>query len=194
MKDSLKKSWYINSGCSKHMIRDASKFTHISPKNSGHVTYGDNNKGKILRIGKIGMNPSTSIENVLLVDGLKHSLLSVSQLCDKGFLVSFDSHNCFIENKHDKNIKHIGYRTNNVYMINLDKTSNHVQCFLSKDNDSWLWHKRTAHINMDHLNKLISKDLVIGLPKLKFEKDRLCAACQKGKQVRFFTGKNPRSK
>ena len=38
---------------------------------------------------------------------------------------------------------------------------------------------------MEHLNKLISKDLVIGLPKLKFEKDRLCDVCQKGKQVRI---------
>jgi len=53
-------------------------------------------KVKFLDSGKIGMNPFISIENVLLVDGLKYSLLSVSQLCDKGFLVSFDSHNCFI--------------------------------------------------------------------------------------------------
>jgi len=37
---------------------------------------------------------------------------------------------------------------------------------------------------MEHLNKLISKDLVIGLPKIKFEKDELCATCQKGKQVK----------
>jgi len=148
MKDSLKKSWYINSGCSKHMTGDASKFTHISCKNSGHVTYGDNNKDKILGVGKIDMNPSTSIENVLLIDGLKHSLLSVSQLCDKGFLVSFDSHNCFIESKHDKKIKHVGHRINNVYMINLDKTLNLAQCFLSKKDKSWLWHRRIAHINM----------------------------------------------
>ena len=41
-----------------------------------------------------------------------------------------------------------------------------------------------AHIHMNHLNKLISKDLVIGLPKLKFEKDHICKACQKGKQVK----------
>ena len=65
-------------------------------------------------------------------------------------------------------------------MINLDKTSNHAQCFFfGKDDDSWLWHRRIAHINMEHLNKLISKDLVIGLPKLKFEKDRLCDATNK---------------
>ena len=76
-------------------------------------------------------------------------------------------------------------------MINLHKTPNHAQCFLSKEDESWLWHKRIAHINMEHLTKLISKDLVIGLPKLKFEKDRLCDACQKGKQVRVsFKSKN----
>ena len=39
--------------------------------------------------------------------------------------------------------------------------------------------REIAHINMYHLNKLISKDLVIGLPKLRFEKDRLCDECQK---------------
>src|SRR5699024_7494402 len=127
----------------------------------------------------------------LLVEGLKHNLLSVSQLCDKGYLVSFDFHKCVIENEHDRNIKHIGYRKNNVYMIDLNQKQNHDQCFLSKDDDPWLWHKRIAHINMEHLNKLISKDLVIGLPKLKFEKDRLCDACQKGKQVRVsFKSKN----
>jgi len=36
---------------------------------------------------------------------------------------------------------------------------------------------------MHHLNKLISKELVVGLPKLKFEKDHICEACQKGKQI-----------
>ena len=86
----MKQSWYIDSGCSKHMTGDASRFINITPKNHGHVTYGDNNKGKILGVGKIGIYPSTSIENVLLVHGLKHSLLSVSQLCDKGFLVMFN--------------------------------------------------------------------------------------------------------
>ena len=66
------------------------------PRKAEHVTYGNNNKGRILGVEKIGMNSSTCIENVLLVDGLKHNLLSVSQLCDKGYLVSFDSHQCFI--------------------------------------------------------------------------------------------------
>jgi len=95
MMDSLKQSWYVDRGSTKDMAGDALKFIHISPKNSEHVTYGDNNKGKIVGVRKLGINPSTSIENVLLIDGLKHSLLSIHQLCDKGFLLSFDSHTCF---------------------------------------------------------------------------------------------------
>ena len=97
--DSIRKKWYIDSGCSKHMTGDVSKFTTISPKKSGHVTYGENNKGKIIGVGKIGTNSSTPIENVLPVEGFKHSLLSVSQLCDKGYKVSFDSEKCVIKHE-----------------------------------------------------------------------------------------------
>ena len=76
-------------------------------------------------------------------------------------------------------------------MIDLKKKSENDRCFLSKDSDPWLWYKRIAHINMDHLNRLILNDLVVGLPKLKFEKDKLCDACQKGKQTRTsFKSKN----
>ena len=100
--ESVRKKWYIDSGCSKHMTGDVSKFTTISPKKSGHVTYGDNNKGKIIGVGKISTSSSTPIENVLLVEGLKHSLLSVSQLCDKGYKVSFDSEKCVIKHEHDR--------------------------------------------------------------------------------------------
>jgi len=39
---------------------------------------------------------------------------------------------------------------------------------------------------MHHFNKLIYKNLVHGLPKLKFEKDKVCEACQKGKQTKIY--------
>ena len=61
---------------------------------------------------------------------------------------------------------------------------------MSKEDDSWLWHRRIAHIHMDHLNKLVSNDIVIGLPKLKFLKNKLCVACQKGNQVRVVSLKS----
>ena len=65
-------------------------------KNEGKVTFGENAKGKIVDIGQVSKKDSTYIENVLFVDSLKHNLLSVSQLCDKGNKVIFEPKKCFI--------------------------------------------------------------------------------------------------
>jgi len=62
--------------------------------------------------------------------------------------------------------------------------SSENECLLSKSDKSWLWHKRLARIHTNHLNKLKSKDLVSGLPNIKFQNNRLCDACVKGKQIR----------
>lgn len=67
------------------MTGDINKFSSLSLKAKGYVTYGDDNKGKILGVGTVGVPPCTIIKDVLYVEGLKHNLLSISQLCDKGF-------------------------------------------------------------------------------------------------------------
>ena len=46
-----KKLWYLESGFSKHMTGDASSLTRLVIKHGGFVTYGDNNKGKIIGCG-----------------------------------------------------------------------------------------------------------------------------------------------
>jgi len=72
-KNSRKNQWYLDSGCSKHMTSDLAQFTSLKLKDEGHVTYGDNNKGKIRERGNVSTENSTTIENVLYVEGLKHS-------------------------------------------------------------------------------------------------------------------------
>ena len=58
-------------------------------KSYGHIKFGDNNKGKIISIGKVGEEPLSTIDNVYLVNGLQHNFLSVSQLCDMDYNVRF---------------------------------------------------------------------------------------------------------
>ena len=159
------------------MTGDKSKFLSISFKQEGHVTYGDNNKGRILGRGSIRDKDILVIHDVLYVEGLKHNLLSISQLCDKGYQVMFKSNTCEICLPNTKEVMLVGKRVNNVYLLDIS-TPCSIGCLLSKQDESWLWHRRIAHIHMNHLNKLISKDLVIGLPKLKFERDHICEACQ----------------
>ena len=129
--------------------------------------------------GTVGTGNSTTIENVLYVEGLKHSLLSISQLCDKGYKVNFNSKGCTISSDSSGKVLFTGKRVNNIYLLNIMETNSSNECLLS-----WLWHRRLAHIHINHLNKLISKDLVSGLPNTKFQDNRLCDACVKGKQIR----------
>ena len=43
-----KEKWFLNSGCSRHMTGDESKFVFLTRRKLGYVTFGDNMKGKIL--------------------------------------------------------------------------------------------------------------------------------------------------
>ena len=48
--------WYLDSGCSRHMTGDSSQFLTLTPMDGGMVTFGDNGKGIVRGIGKIGKN------------------------------------------------------------------------------------------------------------------------------------------
>ena len=65
------------------MIGDKTKFAKLDLKEEGFVTYGDNNKGRIVGNGVISNESSFNIKNVLLVEGLKHNLISIRQLLTK---------------------------------------------------------------------------------------------------------------
>nr|GEX36350.1 retrovirus-related Pol polyprotein from transposon TNT 1-94 [Tanacetum cinerariifolium] len=49
---------------------------------------------------------------------------------------------------------------------------------------AWLWHRRLSHLNFDYMNLLSKKDIMIGLPKLKYVKDQLCSSCELSKAKR----------
>ena len=47
--------WYLDSGCSRHMTGDKSKFFLLIESDGGHVTFGGNSKRKIISSGKVGL-------------------------------------------------------------------------------------------------------------------------------------------
>ena len=70
------------------MTWDINSFVTLSRYHEGGtVTFRDDSKGNIIGIGNIKIGSSPLTENVVLVNGLKHNLLSISQLCDQGFKV-----------------------------------------------------------------------------------------------------------
>nr|GEU74932.1 hypothetical protein [Tanacetum cinerariifolium] len=72
-----------------------------------------------------------------------------------------------------------GNRGSDLYTISLQgSTSLTPLCLMAKvlPTQAWLWHRRLSHLNFDYINLLLKKDIVIGLPKLKYVKDQLCSS------------------
>ncbi|GKD90315.1 ribonuclease H-like domain-containing protein, partial [Tanacetum coccineum] len=73
-----------------------------------------------------------------------------------------------------------------MYNFNLKNVvpSGGLTCLFAKAtiDESNLWHRRLGHVNFKTINKLVSGNLVRGLPSKLFENDYTCVACQKEKQ------------
>ena len=121
------------------MTGDKSKFCLLTESDGGQVTFGENSKGKIISSEKVGKNLSSCIDDVILVKGLAYNLLSISQLCDKGHKVLFDTEACTIFQPNSEVVKFTGKRVNNMYMIDLDDLVHDNLCLtVRKNNLAWL--------------------------------------------------------
>ncbi|GJT63398.1 retrovirus-related pol polyprotein from transposon TNT 1-94 [Tanacetum coccineum] len=114
---------------------------------------------------------------------IRHDHSELSWVMETTSISAFRKHSCYVrDTKCVELIK--GSRGSNLYTISIeDMMKSSPICLLSKasKNKSWLWHRRLNHLNFGTINDLARKDLVRGLPRLKFEKDHLYSACQLGK-------------
>ena len=86
------------------MTGDIKNFLSLKTLQRGGVSFGDGKKRYILGVGKVGKSLEKSIDNMYHVDGLKYSLLSVSQICDKGNEVKFTFEKCTVVNLSSKKV------------------------------------------------------------------------------------------
>ena len=185
-------NWYLYSECSRHMMGQESQFSSLKLKEGGEIAFSGDEKEKIIKIGDIGQSTIYYIKNILLVKSLKHNLLSISQLCDKDYKVSFEASHCAMIDKVTNEVKFFGKRHKNVYIIYLQKVCNYDLCLVANINDLiWLWHRRLSHASYGVTFKLAGRDLVIGLPKSSYSNEKVCSACAQGKMTRIsFKSKN----
>nr|GFC02788.1 retrovirus-related Pol polyprotein from transposon TNT 1-94 [Tanacetum cinerariifolium] len=106
---------------------------------------------------------------------LNYNLFSVGQFCYADLEVAFRKSMCFIRDLKGNDLLSVAKAT---------------------FSQAWLCHRRLSHLNFDTINLLSKNDIVVGLPKLKFIKDRLCSSFDLGKAKRksFHTKLTPSSK
>ncbi|GKC30481.1 integrase, catalytic region, zinc finger, CCHC-type containing protein [Tanacetum coccineum] len=164
-KSNLKQENYVDSRisskrCSKHMIGNRSRIKNFVKKFIGTVRFGNDHFGAIM--------------------GYRDYVIGDNVISRKTFVL------CWKDVDVVELLK--GNHGSNLYIISVeDIIKSSLICLLSKasKNKSWLWHSRLNRLNLGTINDIARKDLVRGLPRLKFEKDHLCSACQLGKGKKY---------
>jgi len=136
------------------MTSEKSNFLSLAAAQCGSVAFRNGKSRIIVGIGKIGESLSHSIDGVYLVDGLRHNLLSVSQLSDKDNLVVFSPNRCLVVNMNTRDVLLRGKRHKNVYKVCISSLLQNKLTYLNALNDEiMLWHKRLGHASLFLLNK-----------------------------------------
>nr|GEY78635.1 integrase, catalytic region, zinc finger, CCHC-type, peptidase aspartic, catalytic [Tanacetum cinerariifolium] len=167
--------------CSKHMTGKRALLTNFVEKFLGTVRFGNNDFAVIAGYEDVVIG-SMTIKRVYYVEGLGHNLFSFGQFFDKGLEVAFRKSACFVRNENGVDLL-TGDRSSNLYTIALNEiASNSSSCLLEKVSSlqSWLWHQCLSYLYFAIINNLVKNNLVRGLPKMKFEKDHYCSACEQG--------------
>jgi hypothetical protein len=155
----------VDSGFSNHMTCDEDKLLTLRKERDGSISFGNDestriNGKSIVRIG----NKDIKGKNVLLLEDMKHNILSVSQMCDQGHKLMSDSHKCEIRKAGSGKLVATVVRTSsNKYVLS---EIGNEKCFLGKEYEFWLWHIRMGHINFDNLVKVGKKEATKEMPQI----------------------------
>nr|GEU96646.1 retrovirus-related Pol polyprotein from transposon TNT 1-94 [Tanacetum cinerariifolium] len=182
---------------SKSTIHKSKSYFRMLYENTRMVRFGNDQFAPILRYGDL-VQGNITIKRVYYVEGFNHNLFSIGQFCDADLEVAFRKYTCFIRDLQGNNLL-TGNRVSDLYTISLQETSSPTPIYFmvkGSPSQAWLWNHRLSHLKFDTINLLSKKDIVNGLPKMKYVKDQLCSSCElgKAKRITFKTKTVPSSK
>jgi hypothetical protein len=180
----LKNIWLIDSSCSRNMTGDKGCFSSLVPVvTKRYITFGDNGRGRVLSEGEIKVSDKITLKRVALVQSLGYNLLSVSQLLDEGFEVFFRPGGSRILDSRGDHVYMVVPEVQ-VFRADFSQSSGVDHCFLvGSSSELWKWHRKLGHLSFDLLSRLSKLNLVRGLPRLRLEKELVCASCRHAKMV-----------
>lgn len=161
------------------MTGDKNKFIYLKEFDGGVVRFGNSSPCMVKGKGFIFFNGTSNVDDVFWVEGLKHNLLSIGQLNDKGYHLEFKSGVYRILGCKGELITTSKKTKGNLFHQNANVNS----CLVAKVEDSWLWYKRFCHVNFDNMVKVNQSSMVRGMPQLVKLDNVLCKECQFGKMT-----------
>ncbi|GJX78098.1 retrovirus-related pol polyprotein from transposon TNT 1-94 [Tanacetum coccineum] len=142
----------VDSGCTKHMTGNLKLLCNFIERFLGTVRFGN--------------------DQFTLILGYKDLI--------QGNVTIKRKSTCYVRDLQGNNLLTSNHESD-LYTISLQETTSSTPiCFMAKASptQAWLWHRRLSHLNFNYINLLSKKDVVNGLPKLKYVKDQLCSSCE----------------
>ncbi|KAL4016732.1 hypothetical protein IC575_024389 [Cucumis melo] len=171
----------IDGGCTNHMTHDKELFKDLKPTNITKVRIGNGDYISVKGKGTIAIascKGTKHIQDVLFVPDINQNLLSVGQLIEKGFKVTFENEYCLIKDAANQDIFKVKMKGKS---FSLNPLEEEQSVFALKEDETQLWHKRVGHYH--HQGLLQLTELALDFPKLS-EEISSCKACHFGKQNR----------
>ncbi|KAL5767968.1 hypothetical protein ACOSP7_014549 [Xanthoceras sorbifolium] len=179
--------WVLDLGVSHHMSPNSKFFVSLCPVSFTSVTTADSTPMPLAGVGLV-VTSQLSLSNVYHIPKLTMNLVSVSQLCDYGYSISFTSTSCHVQDLQSKKLIGIGRRSRGLYV--LDELKLPVFAAPSVDLSSfrlcpssssfYLWHSRLGHVSTSRLRFLASTG---DLGNLQTHDISDCSGC---KLAKFF--------
>ncbi|KAI5322344.1 hypothetical protein L3X38_031416 [Prunus dulcis] len=185
--------WYIDSGCSNHMIGNGSLLIDIRTNVVGKVQMPNCELVNVAGMGTLAIDTTKGrkyIKEVMYLPGLKENLLSVGQMDEHGYYLVFGGKLCSIFEGPSLEclVIKVEMKRNRCYPLALLPTD-HIALKASVSNSTWTWHKRLGHLHLKGLSQPKEKNMVHGLPFME-KVDGVCDGCQFGKRHREWFPKN----
>jgi len=184
-----KDGYTMDSGATKHAVRDKSFFTEIDESYRSTVELANGELAKVNGIGKGYLkllNEKGNIckaiaTNVLYAPKLVGNVLSVRQLAKNGFKVEFDERICEI--KHKGQQVGVADIVNDLYVLRQPDTV----CAVLAHNDKCIHtlHRKMGHRNPAAIRKMVLDDSIKGLQIIECGIKEVCEVCMKGKMTRL---------
>lgn len=177
--------WFLDSGCSNHMTGMKKHFQNIDESVKLQVKLGNNKEIQIEGKGTVAIKTESGTEklihDVYYIPGLAYNLLSVGQLIQKGYLVTFHDNVCEIRREgSDVPLVIIHMTENRMFPLEFSSLVDSA-LVVDLNKTSRLWHLRYGHLHFNGLKLLSQKNMVYGLPSIVCD-DTLCEGCVYGKQ------------
>ncbi|GAU11414.1 hypothetical protein TSUD_344050 [Trifolium subterraneum] len=179
------KTWYLDSGCSNHMIGNKDWLFDFDPSFKDSVRLGNDARMSVMGKGNVKLFINGKIHvisNVYFIPGLNTNLLSVGQLQQRNVTIIFKEDSCKGYHEEKGLIFSTQMIANRMFILTAQVIV--PMCLqVSKQEQTKLWHDRYGHLSIKGLKLLTKLNMVNGLPEIG-DMEEKCISCLTGKQNR----------